>query len=666
MITEMSSKSQLLDTIAVRASFPLERLHHQAKGYARTDEPGWRESLQHLYDVVQATDEEKQARFLAHLTIDEQQMIQALSLPASTEQVTGSSWITLLDHIVSTDREKLLQEEATVQDRTFFPKAPRPFEELFLPFIQYARQQIQNLVPDYASLLSDRAQIQLEYWLLCQLTVLAGEPLVLEFMDFCSSEDEASILDEQKPRVLYDRFLSQYIGEGLLAFFAEYSVLARLLILFVEQWIEVCAELLERFRDDSDLIAHTFFENHSPGQVVNIQTGRSDRHNGGRTVLLLTFANNRKLAYKPRCMDIDAAFFQCIEWLNEKGISPDLKCGRVLNRKTYGWMEYIEHAACTTFTEVHSYYQRCGLLICLFYVLGSTDMHYENLIAQGAYPVPIDLETILSPSLTNLLSSSSTEESPLTCSVRRAGMLMSRMKVQDQAIDISVLGDVQVFPSAFPSLVWKNINTDAMTCSYEYENVTVPNDNKVIIAGGIEKSSGYIEDLVIGFRHMYHFLMEHSEEILGDGALLDFFTNCPIRYVFRGTTLYVKHLLRLAGNEFLQDGTSSWIVSQIFKRLLLKEQADHRLWSIVSAELVALERRDVPCFVTWTDSTDMYADEGIIVEKVFVRSALEQARSCIAELCDEDLERQIQLIYESYIIPEEPMREPSSSNSPND
>ena len=656
MITEKSYKSQLLETIAIRASFPMERLQDETKGNYRTDEQGDKEPLQHLYNIVQATDEGKQARFLAQLQVDELQLLQALSLPDSAEQVDGSAWVTLLSHILSQDVSNPLQDPES-RDRCFYPESPRPFEDLFLPFINYGRHEFQNLVPDYASLLSTTAQIRLENWLLSQLAFLAGEPLGLEFMYFRALEDDSSILDKEKSRVLYDRFLSEYSGEGLLPFFAEYSLLARMMVLITEQWSEVCAELLKRLKADSDLIAHTFFDNQQLGHVMDIRAGCSDRHNYGHSVFLITFSDNRKLAYKPRDMDIDEAFFKCIAWLNEKGISPDLKCGRVLKRNSYGWMEYIAHTSCKTSEEVHSYYQRCGLLTCLFYALGSTDMHYENLIVHGTYPVPIDLETILSPSLLDLFTGSLAEEQLATCSVRRSGILTTKVKVQGQEIDISVLGEVQAFSSPYTTLTWRNINTDAMTCSYEHVTVNISNDNKVIIDGRIEKTIDFIEDLVTGFRHMYHFLMEHHEEILENGGMLDFFINCPVRFVFRATNLYARHILRLTSCEFLQDGTSHWIVSQIFRKPLLKEQVDDRLWSIIGAELVALERRDVPCFGTRTDSTHLYADGSMAAEDVFVCSALAQVRSCIAELCDEDMEKQIELIYDAYATQEEESNE---------
>src|SRR3712207_8377597 len=46
-------------------------------------------------------------------------------------------------------------------------------------------------------------------------------------------------------------------------------------------------------------------------------------------------------------------------------------------------------------SEALRYYERAGMLLCLFYVLEGTDCHYENIIASGEYPVLIDTETLM-------------------------------------------------------------------------------------------------------------------------------------------------------------------------------------------------------------------------------------------------------------------------------
>ena len=45
--------------------------------------------------------------------------------------------------------------------------------------------------------------------------------------------------------------------------------------------------------------------------------------------------------------------------------------------------------------EVENYYYRFGVLIFINYILNVNDLHGENVIAAGEYPVIIDAETIL-------------------------------------------------------------------------------------------------------------------------------------------------------------------------------------------------------------------------------------------------------------------------------
>ena len=68
---------------------------------------------------------------------------------------------------------------------------------------------------------------------------------------------------------------------------------------------------------------------------------------------------------------------------------------RVLVREGYGWTEFIEHTKCTRAQDFAQFFRRAGGWLALFHVFASVDMHQENMLAAGAYPVPIDLEMIL-------------------------------------------------------------------------------------------------------------------------------------------------------------------------------------------------------------------------------------------------------------------------------
>nr|UAL14794.1 DUF4135 domain-containing protein [Bacillus paralicheniformis] len=67
--------------------------------------------------------------------------------------------------------------------------------------------------------------------------------------------------------------------------------------------------------------------------------------------------------------------------------------------RTYGWQEFVPYEKCTHEDEVSRFYYRQGAYTALFYILGSSDFHAENIIAHGEYPVPIDLETLFSRNL---------------------------------------------------------------------------------------------------------------------------------------------------------------------------------------------------------------------------------------------------------------------------
>ena len=111
--------------------------------------------------------------------------------------------------------------------------------------------------------------------------------------------------------------------------------------------------------------------------------------------MALTFASGRKLVYKPKDMGTEAAYHRLLAWLNERGAPLPFKVLEVLDRSTHGWVEFVEHLPCRDRDEARRYYERAGMLLCLFYVLEGTDCHYENIIASGEYPVLIDTETLM-------------------------------------------------------------------------------------------------------------------------------------------------------------------------------------------------------------------------------------------------------------------------------
>ena len=174
-------------------------------------------------------------------------------------------------------------------------------------------------------LLSANALRSFQQRLLGTLAHLASLPLGLEFRLFSSFNDPLAAITKPKfatssaSRDLYRRFVAHFLSGGLLSFFDEYVVLIRLMGKVVEHWIGHVAEFCRRLNEDRVALAEKFNHGQDVGIVEQVQLGLSDPHNGGRTVIISTFASGSTIVYKPKDLGIDDAFGALIEWLNQLG-----------------------------------------------------------------------------------------------------------------------------------------------------------------------------------------------------------------------------------------------------------------------------------------------------------------------------------------------------------
>src|SRR5262249_8287650 len=143
---------------------------------------------------------------------------------------------------------------------------------------------------------------------------------------------------------------------------------------------------------EANLISFFFSDAH-PGRCTSVEAS-GDVHGCGQAVHVLSFASGAKLVYKPRPMAMERCYYDLVAWLNDRGLCPDLKVVRTLEEDAFGWMEFVPVAPCDTTADVAGFYTRVGAHLVLTCVLGGTDLHSENVIANGEHPVPVDLETL--------------------------------------------------------------------------------------------------------------------------------------------------------------------------------------------------------------------------------------------------------------------------------
>ncbi|MEH1782277.1 MAG: type 2 lanthipeptide synthetase LanM family protein [Nostoc sp.] len=559
-----------------------------------------------------------------------------------------------LPHWAETLKE-IIETAATInQDKLLFASEhPLPFEDVLLPLIWVARQQLRRNISFLSSeLLSDQASFNLEYSLLKRLVTLCEKTLEFEFSNFRPFNHTLLLklganTNNSPTKELYHRFVSKLLEDGLLAFFQKYSVLAKLVTIAIDFWVETNAEFLQRLQTDLSELKQTFGR---LGRVIEIHSSLSDPHNRGRSVIILIFETQKKLVYKPKNVSSEVIYNQFLDWCNQRDIALTFKILKIIDCKTYGWVEYVEYQPCENILAAQRFYERLGMLLATMYALGGTDCIYQNLIANGEHPVLIDMEALMYHEV-SLLADTETGEHQDSAnqkfwdSVIRSGLLPRWHFNQDNSIafDVSALGNVEPQQAPWSMPQWKFINTDDMHLAWE--STTIPPDKNVPNLNGIALSpDDYLDNLIAGFRQMYYFLLEQKTAILQNDSPLTALKGKWVRFTFRQTRIYTIIFQKLLVPRFMRSGVERSIELDVLSRAFLRARQKPIFWTVLQAEIAAMEQLDIPYFGGTTDSDALSYGVKQPIPKYFKQSSYNQVIARLERLDQIDLAEQVIII----------------------
>jgi len=587
------------------------------------------------------------------------QVRRALASGSLSDEPELPSWAeTLNECLKAIDSVALetLTEGISGKDSFLDPEVPFPFEEVFFSFIYVAREKLIALADSQYELLSEDAHASLERSLLGWLSDICSWSMELEFSVFRANR-RSKVADLLRKTTKdhsikhYQDFIKDLLGGRLLAFFLEYPVLARLAATVTNLWVEATKEFLWRLASDLSEIKKKFQSEGELGQVTVVNPNLSDRHHGNRSVMSLMFASGLKLVYKSRDLGIEQAYFKLLAWLNQHGFPLPFKLIKVVNRSTYGWVQFVEALPCKDEEEAKRYYQRIGALLCLTYVLEATDLHNENIVICGEHPVLIDLETLLHPVVREIESLGAARTARFDTSrlvadsVLRTGLLPRwQFETESQVYDASGLGAGGQEKTLFRRRKWKNTNTDLMAVVYEYVKIQ-PRANMPILYDGSPLSvNDYHEEIVGGFRQMYQFLVAHRKTLLApDSPLIDL-SDQQVRFVFRHTKTYISILNKILNPKFLRDGRDWSIQLDILSRVACLLDSKPLFWPLLSVELQALKQMDIPLFTARPNSDALTLAPNQTIKKYFIEPSFNRVVSRLSRLNNQDLEKQISII----------------------
>ncbi len=340
-------------------------------------------------------------------------------------------------------------------------------------------------------------------------------------------------------------------------------------------------------------------------RIEDMVPSAGDTHNQGRSVTVLV-TDTGKLVYKPRDMRGEAAVSELVRALfsDVLGIPRCVAVGR-----DFGVSEFIGRERSEGEEEARLFWRRMGGASAVFKILGSTDMHTENLTCSGGRPYVIDLETVFSPEQMN------EAYGKLHPELRRlkssSPYLSGLLPFQHDDRELSVL-----------------MNTGDDGCA-------------PIVGGRRVTVRGYLADYKAGYEEIYRRILEHKDDISRFVSALS--AETPVRILIRNTQFYHDTMLKLWRHGALADVEAASKARELLEkrlRLSIRDDCD----AAVLSETRHLARGDIPYFYTFADGADLSADGGTVVSGLFGVSAAQHIRNTLDALGEEDLSFDLQLL----------------------
>jgi type 2 lantibiotic biosynthesis protein LanM len=546
--------------------------------------------------------------------------------------------------------------------RIFGPEQDKkiPFLHLLTPLTAYAIHQLDERTSGHKTeLFSSSARQMLHLQLALILEYCTSHTFQLEFDVYRSSQQSSlsrimgNVNPGLQPQVLhYQTFYRRIIEDGWKDFFAEYSVLARIITILLTNWVNNNSTFILRLASDFSEITKRFAGGALPGLLTAFKGSISDAHDGGKGVISLKFESGLQLVYKPKDLALEQAWSELINWFNEKGLKPDLKPLHVISREGYGWAGFVEAAGCGSEQEVADYYCRIGALIGIIYLLNGNDCHFENLIASGAYPTLIDLESVMHHDARPFADELDDNamffaRNQLGNSVFRTGFLPSWIKGKDGFLfDMSGIGGYGNGLSPYRFSKWHHINTDQMKLSFTHARFLDLN-NLPVLNGQQQKPLPYTEQIVAGFTAFYKLVILHRNELP-----IHLFARKELRFIFRSTRIYAMVIKKLMNPKYMRTGIERSIGIELLTRAFLHNQPPNPYWSVSKSELRQMEEMDIPIFWADSDKADLKDNSGIISAGHMRNVVYDEVKSQMEEMDEKDLDKQVKFIRASLFFKE--------------
>lgn len=356
-------------------------------------------------------------------------------------------------------------------------------------------------------------------------------------------------------------------------------------------------EALDRLAEHRDEICDALLSGRRFQTIDDVTLSTGDVHNHGRSVTI--FATDAgKLVYKPHDLRVDERLHEFVERFfgDFVGIPRAIAFGG-----QFGVCEFVEKRRAEGEREAERFWYNMGGLAAFAKLLGSTDLHFQNILCCQTMPYIIDLETMLSPISAERLAYLQSADTRECHTHSLAPSLLMPSRVED--MELSVL-----------------TNTE--------ESGIAP-----VVDGKIVTVEPYVPAFKQGYSVVYSRIVEQKQAIRG--AVLSFPSDMKVRIVLRATRGYWLILQKLYHHSALASPADRQRSLETCERILRESDVTAEA-PIIDSEVAQMRRGDVPYFYTYVDSLSLYGGGEELVQGKFSLTAVERIVDTLDAMGEED------------------------------
>ena len=542
--------------------------------------------------------------------------------------LNNSEWV-INSQSVSQIKEylQIIEKKTNKNNEILWENIESPFAIIYKKFIQQCQNYFEQNISK-KQICPNLFHTDLLRWILLQMESIGNRILVYEMH-----------LKAHQSNSIHNRYFS-YVHECLenpgytQELFSKYPVLERCLWECVKRNTIFFSEVVERLEEDKKEIEKHILQGKRFDKIESINGNHSDPHFSGRKVLQLRLDNGKSIVYKPRDLENEKWFGEFLTFLGKEcGIK--IYVPQMITRDGYGWVECVEQRECVNYKKLKRYYYRIGINLFASYLLGTNDIHCENLIAAGEYPIIVDLENLCKGIPKKKHSENNAIKYNFQNSVLSSGILpYYHWHQKGEGIDLSALagGDDSKLPFKIPII--KNPNTEDMYVGYEHIKLK-KKKNHALLKGMFISPDKFEKEISDGFSAAFEYTLNNKEEVR---KWLTKIETGKSRYLIGDTQKY------------------SMLLSSSYHPMVMKDAADrefllYSLWidrdfdndsdcKIVDAEIYDLLNNDIPYFCFYMNQPNLYDSRGNQITDYFEEAPIKTIYRRLDSLDTQDLNRQ--------------------------